>query len=440
LLAQHCSEAGHAESAVAYWLKAGLKALARSATTEAVVQLRKGLEVLADQPESQWRWQQELELQIALRPALTATKGQSATEAGETLVRARALVEQINRPEYLVPISLGQWAFHHARGDHGLTLTLAEQIEKIGETRNDPAVLLQGRRLQGMSYWLLGEFVASRAVLERCLCFSDPVYRDIGAGVSDDPYSIMLVQLATTLAFLGYIDQARSRLNEALWEARKLRHAVTLNIVLVYAFLMASMIGSPELQRQFADELLTLTTEHGFSVWSSVATAYYGWSLTSLGQLEKGLAMQAQGLRASRAAGRIASSPHMLAGLARAYAALGQLPEGLNALAEAEQIIAATQERYHEAEVHRLRGDLVGASGDRSGADWHYHQAIAVAERQSAKLLQLKASVSLARLWHDQGKRTEARDLLDPIYKWFTEGFEAPDLRDAKTLLEQLTS
>ena len=297
LLAQHCAEAGLAEKAVVYWLKAGQQALARSAMTEAVAQLRKGLDVLAGLPDGPWRRQQELDLQIALGPALAATKGFSAADVGETLARARALAEQIDRPEYLVPLIYGQWAFHLVRSEHKLALSLAEQIEKIGEARNDVAAQLLGRRAHGLTRCYLGEFVAARALLERCHGLSDPAHRAIGAGLSDDPYAVMLAHLAVTLAYLGYIDQARSRLNEALSEARRLRHAHTLANVLVFANWMDLLTRSPELQRH-AEELLALSTEHGFPFYLGWAIAFRGRSLTALGQAQEGLALLTQGLAA----------------------------------------------------------------------------------------------------------------------------------------------
>jgi predicted ATPase len=158
LLARHCAEAGLAEKAVAYWLKAGQQALARSAMTEAVAQLRKGLDALAALPDGPWRRQQELDLHMALRPALAATKGWSAADVGESLARARVLAEELDRPEYLVPLIAGQYTFHSVRGEHKLALSLAERIEKIGEARNDVAVQLRARRVNGLTRCYLGEF------------------------------------------------------------------------------------------------------------------------------------------------------------------------------------------------------------------------------------------------------------------------------------------
>ena len=235
LLARHCTEAALVEKAVGYWLKAGKQAVARSAMPEAVSHLQKGLDLLADLPDVRWRRQKELDLHIALRPALAATKGYSAADVGATLARARSLAEQIDRPEYLVPLSLGQWGFHSLRSEHKLALSLAEQIEKIGEARNDFTAQLLARRAQGITRCYLGEFVAARVLMEQCHDLSDPAHRAIGAGLSYDPYAAMLAHLAVTLAYLGYIDRARSRLHVALSEARQLRHAHTLALVLALA-------------------------------------------------------------------------------------------------------------------------------------------------------------------------------------------------------------
>jgi predicted ATPase/class 3 adenylate cyclase len=436
LLARHCAEAGLAEKAVGYWLKAGQQAMARSAMTEAVAQLRKGLDVLSGLPDGPWRWQQELDLQIALRPALAATKGWAAADVGETIARARALAEQMDRPEYLVPLINGQWAFHFVRSEHKLALSLAEQIEKIGEARNDVATRLQGRSLSGLARCFLGEFIAARALLEQCHGLADPTHRAIRGALSEDIYALMLANLAGTLAHLGYIDQARSRLNEALSEAR-LGQAQTLAYVLIFANFTAAITRSPELHRH-AEELLALSTEHNFSLYLGWATAFRGWSLTVLGQAQEGLSLITQGLVAVRATGTVLYTPRPLMWLAEAYAMVGQPVEGLNSLAEAAQITETTEERVGEAELHRLRGDLLNATGDPSAAERNYHKALEVAKRQSAKLFELRASVSLARLWFKQGKRGQARDLLAPIYGWFTEGLDTLDLKEAKALLEEL--
>ena len=220
LLAQHCATAGLIEKAVAYWLKAGQQAWARSAVVEAVTQLRKGLDVLANLPDDPWRQQQELDLQIALASGLTATKGWSAPDVDETFARARALAEQLDRPEDPIPVVAGEYALHLGRSDYQLALALGEKLERIGEARNDAAAQSLGRMMQGITRCFLGELDAARTVLEQCMGLADPAHRAIG-GVSIDPYAVMLQYLALTLASLGYIDLAQSRIDEALSEARR---------------------------------------------------------------------------------------------------------------------------------------------------------------------------------------------------------------------------
>jgi len=437
VLGRHCAEAGLSEKAAAYWLKAGQQAMARSAMTEAVAQLRKGLDALTGLPDGTRRRQQELDLHMALRPALAATKGWSAAEVGETVARARVLAEQIERPEYLVPLLYGQWAFHAARSERKLALSLAEQIIEIGEARNDIAVQLQGRRISGLTHLLVGEFVAARALLEQCHGLAEPAHRAIRGSLSEDLYSGMLAYLAVTLAHLGHVDQARARAEEALAEARRLKEAHSLAVVLHFGSWSAWVTRSPKLQ-QHAEELLALSAEHGFPYFRGWATAFRGWSLATLGQAREGRALVAEGLAAVRATGAVFNTQLALLMLAEIHALLGEPGEGLKCLAEAEQTIETTDERIGEAELHRLRGDLLNDAGGSSAAERSYRQALAVARRQSAKLAELRASIRLARLWLGQGKRGEARELLAAIHGWFSEGFDAPDLREATALLAEL--
>jgi class 3 adenylate cyclase/tetratricopeptide (TPR) repeat protein len=435
LLAQHCVEAGLAEKAVGYWLKAGQQALARSATPEAVAQLRKGLDVLTGLPDSLWRRQQELDLLFTLRPALIAMQGWATADVEVTLGRARALAEQIDRPEYLVPLMLGQFWFHLARAEYRLALPLSEQAEKIGEARNDAGVQLRGRFAHGVVCFFLGEFIAAGGALERCTDLAGPAHRVIG-GWFLDQYSAMLMHFACTLACLGYVVQARSKIEEALSEARRLGNAHALAGVLDFANRLDWITRSPMVH---SEDFLAVATKHDFPFYLGWALSYRGRSLIVQGQAQEGLGLLTRGLAGLRATGGVAGISLPLGWLVEAHAALGQPVEERNCLAEAAHFIETTKERFLEAELlHRVPGDLLNATGDVSGAERHYRQAIAVAERQSAKLFQLRASTSLARLWRGQGKRTEARDLLGPIYNWFTEGFDAPDLKDAKVLLDEL--
>jgi predicted ATPase len=255
---------------------------------------------------------------------------------------------------------------------------------------------------------------------------------------AEDPYVWNLAWLALTLAFLGYIDQARAGMDEALSEAHRLDHAYVMALVLSRVCAAEWVAGSPHKVKRHAKEVVALSNEHSFPHFLGLGLLHHGWSLTALGGAREGLALLTEGLSVLRATGAVVHTPLGLMWLAEAYAKVGQPDEGLNCLAEATQLIETTSERYYQAELHRLRGNLLDATGDRAAAEQSYHQALAIANRQSAKTFELHAATSLARLWRDQGKRTEARDLLAPIYNWFTEGFDTPVLKEAKALLDQL--
>jgi len=273
-------------------------------------------------------------------------------------------------------------------------------------------------------------------MFEQCMELAEPARRKISGVASVDGYVGLPAFLAITLARLGYIEEARSTMNEALSEARRLQHAHTLGQVLCHANSLDLLTGSPPTH---VEEVLSLATEHHYPLYLAYALKDRGRRLIRLGQAREGLTLVLQALAKKHAMGLVAGTASDFAWLARAHALLGQSDEARNCLAETTQILETTDERVSEAEVlYRVPGDLLKAAGDLSGAEQHYRQAIAVAERQSAKLDQLRASTSLARLWRDQGRQTEAHDLLAPIYDWFTEGFDVPVLMEAKALLDEL--
>lgn len=235
-VARHCADAGLAEKAVDYWLKAARRAVARSAMTEAVAQLRKGLELLATLPDSPWRRQHELDLLLSLRPALFATKGYSAPDVDKTIARARTLAEQLDRSDDIVPLLHAQCTFHLIRAEYKLALPLAGQLEKIGQAHEDVAVLFLGRFKKGQLRFYLGEFVAAQELNEQSRGVIDPARRGVLTTLTGTDQSALIPQyLALTLTFLGYLDQARKLIKEALSEARRLEHSHTLAQVLDHA-------------------------------------------------------------------------------------------------------------------------------------------------------------------------------------------------------------
>jgi class 3 adenylate cyclase/tetratricopeptide (TPR) repeat protein len=445
LMAQHSTEAGLNEKAVGYWLKAGQQATARSAMTEAVTQLQRGLDLLTSMPDDPTCQQQELDLRMTLVQALMATKGWAFPAVGETYARARLLAEQLDQPDCLLALLNGQFTLHLIRSEQKQALSLAQQIEDIGKARNDAAMLLGGRVNRGIACLFSGEFVTSRVVLDQCYTTANSAERAAIRAASatvlpEDPYVALLAALAVSLGYLGYVEAARSRAREALLEASQLGLVYHLAYASLHASWIECVVGSPYDLRQHAEQTVSLASEHGFSFHLAWGLIYRGWSMSALGEPEEGYGLITKGLSMHRATGSVACTAQALTLLAETCNRLGRTTEGLDHLIEAERIIETANDCYYEAESHRVRGDLLNATLDPAGAERSYQQAIAVAKRQSAKMFELRSSISLARLWCNQGKREEARELLAPVYGWFTEGFDTLDLKEAKNLLDELSS
>jgi predicted ATPase len=240
---------------------------------------------------------------------------------------------------------------------------------------------------------------------------------------------------------MGHLDQALSRLHRALQEARKLSRPDAEAMAMTHGWLVRWWIRpDPESLRQEADEYLTFSTEHGLGLQQALGLMYRGWSLVALGHAHEGLTALGSGLaRCDEIEFRL-WRPLLLTLFADACRIAGQLTSALRYLAEAQRFADETEDRWDQAEMLRQRGEVLVSTGDSAAAEASYREAIALAQRQSAKLWELRAATSLARLWRNQGKRAEARDLLAPVYGWFAEGYCTPVLQDAKALLEELAS
>jgi class 3 adenylate cyclase/predicted ATPase len=442
LLAQHCTEAGLREKAVEYWLKAGQKALTRSAMVETVALLRKGLALLSGSPNDEHRQRNELEFQIALGQAFQAIKGPGSPDTGEAYARARTLCEQLNKPAQLAPVLFGIWVHHLMGGELEASRQDAIVWQRLAEDQKDVRLRVMGFRIRGQSDFLLGDIASARANLEQGLALFEPADRPYYATLTpQDGRVLMLSFLSNALATMGYVDQSLLNAEEAIVEARRLGHSYTLAIALMFSLNHQYISGwtahsAAEALRR-SEELEGVSTQHGMPL-NGFAMVCRGSSLAALGHPQQGVELIKQGIAATRPSGGSTLIPQAITRLADAYGMAGQPAAGLKSLDEAISIIEATGERWCEAEARRLRGDLLIAAGDGATAEANFRDAIAVACKQRAKLFELRASTSLARLWHDRGKRTEARDLLAPIYGWFTEGFDTPDLKEAKALLEEL--
>lgn len=438
-LAQHCAEAGLVEKAVGYCLKAGQHAIARGTMTEAVAQLRKGLDVLAGLPDGAARQQQELDLQIALGHALDTTKGLAAVEAGEAYARARQLCKQLDRPAQLGLVLYGQYLFRIVRGELEQAEHHADELRQLGEAHDDPMWKCFGAQLSGNICFYLGKLTDVRAYLQDALSLWEPSHRAF-APTAEDPYVGAIFHISRTLLCLGHLDQARLRRDEALAEAQRLSPFMRAFALRQAWYGDWAVEGAEAAQTMLASarDVVAVSNEHGFRDSLAIGNIMSGWCHCALGQADEGLPLLLQGLAVCRAGGRKLMIPFFLTTLAEAYAMAGRPGEGLDHLAEAAELVEATHERWTEAEIFRLRGTLLLSMREHAAAEESYRRAIEVAQRQGAKFWELRAALGLARLWRDQGKHTKARDVLSPVYGWFIEGSNARDLREARALLVEL--
>jgi class 3 adenylate cyclase/predicted ATPase len=438
LLARHCAEAGLVEKAVDYYLKAGRQAIAKGAMTEAVAQLKKGLDLLS-RVTGGTHHEQELNLQIALGQALLATSGYAAPEPGDAYARARYLCQRLDRWGQLGPILYGQFVFHLVRGELERAEHHATEMRRLGEARNDLVWSCVGSRISGVICCVLGKFTDARMHCENALSLWDSSYRAAAAAPAD-PHVSTLLYLSRTLICLGYIDQARLQRDEALAEARRLSpFTLAYGLYVAWASHWAiEGMDSAKMMLGSADEVLAISREQGFPLLLGFGNMMRGWSLAALGQPKEGIRLLLDGLAIYRDTGARLALPFVLTTLAETYARAELPEEGLNRLAEAASVVEITQERWAEAEMHRLRGSILLQMHQHLAAEKCYRRALAVARGQSAKFWELRAATSLARLWRDQGKHTAAWGLLSPCCEWFTEGLETPVLRDGKQLLGQL--
>jgi predicted ATPase len=441
LVAHHYTEAGCPAQAIPYWQRAGQQALQRSANLEAVQHLTAGLALQATLPETSARAQQELDLQLTLGPALMATRGHAAPEVEQTYARARALCAQVGETPQLFPALRGLCRFYLSSGVLPTAWELGEQLYRLAQRAVAPASLLEAHDALGSILFYLGEYAAARTHLEQGLTFTHPtaeqsqaLRHDVAPGVR------CLAYAANTLWCLGSPAQAVKQSQEALALSQTLVHPHNLAYAQFWAiYLRLRRRETPAVQAQ-VEALLTLATEQRFPLFVGWGTFWQGWALAMQGQGEAGLAQLRQGMETVLATGQTLSRPFCLVLLAEAAGHVGQVDEGLCLLAEALAAFEVSGRGDMLAEVYRLQGELLlrQATPDAAQAEACFQQALAIGRRQQAKSWELRAAMSLSRLWQQQGKRAEARDLLAPIYGWFTEGFDTADLQDAKALLDQL--
>ncbi len=439
LFAQHYAEAGLVEKSAAYWGKAGRRSAARSAMAEAATQLQKGLDQLALLPDTDERQRQELEFWSALGAVLMAAKGFAAPEMGNAYARARELWEQLGSLSEFLRIPFGQSVYHGYRGELDLAMRLDEDLLRLSCQRNDVAGLVLGHVSCGRTLMFVASLAPSRSHLEKVLALHNPIsHRSLVHQIGISPQVVSQGFLGIVLFCLGYPDQALVRSNAAISEARGLAHPPSLAVSLALGARLLSLVGDNRVFGEWADELVALATEQDFAWQRAMGTIYRGWVKAKSGDVGRGMSLLRNGSAAYRATGAELWMPHHIALLARACEIAGQVEEAVTLLDDALQIVERTGERWFAAELNRHKGELLLRQGHSEAAEELYRKALSIAQEQEAKLWELRAAVSLARLRRDQGRRAEARDLLAPVYGWFTEGFDTPDIKEAKALLDEL--
>jgi class 3 adenylate cyclase/predicted ATPase len=442
VLAHHYTEASLPAQAIPYWQRAGERALQRSANLEAVSHVTRGLEGLAALPETRERAYQELALQLTLGPAMAATKGQQAPETARTYARACELARQVGDTPHLFPALWGFWYAQMAGGKLPWAWELGKEFLGLAQQRQDPLLLVEGHRMLGNTAYWQGELAQAKVHVQAALTLYDPEqHRAHAVRYGSDSGVICGVLEALTLWMLGYPGQAWQDMKETLALARRLAHPFSLAQALHFSALLHQLRREPQAARAQAEAELALCTEQDITHYHAWGLLPWGWALAEQGQVAEGIAQIRQGFAGWRATGAGTVWPLFLVVLAEACGKGGQNDEGLRALEEALEAVQTKEERLYEAEVYRLKGELLlqRSAAQQEEAVACFQQALAVARRQQAKSWELRAAVSLSRLWQRQGKQANARELLAPIYSWFTEGFDTADLHEAKALLEKLS-
>jgi predicted ATPase len=412
----------------------------RMALTEAVSHLTRGLEVISTLPPSSGRDASELQLRTLLGAALIATRGFASPEVEQSYGRARVLCRQMGDTPQIFPVLFGLWAFYLVRADLPATRELVDQLWQLARSAQESALLSVAHRAMATTFHFQGQFVlAQEHEVQGIALYHPEEHASLALLYGEHPAVVCQCFAAHDLWYLGYPDRALVSIQDALTLAQQLAHPFMLAHTLDFSAWLHLYRREGQLTREQAEADIALATEHKIAFFLAHGTIFRGWVLVEQGRRTEGIAQICQGLAAYRATGAECERPYLLALLAEAYGKVGQPEEGLLVLEEA---LADVRKGWRccEAELYRLKGELLleVSAESKAEAEACFRQALDIARHQQARSIELRAAVSLSRLWQGQGKRAAAHELLLAIYDWFSEGFETTDLREAKVLLEAL--
>jgi class 3 adenylate cyclase/tetratricopeptide (TPR) repeat protein len=441
ILARHFTEAGIVEPAINYWLKAGNLALSRSANAEAVKHLRRGIELIPDLAPSPERVRKELDFYLALGPAVAATEGDAAQVTSRVFARARDLLGDGGTPTEQMTVLWGNYLAHSMRAEHTAAIEVARQCLTLASEYKNPGMSALASRFMGQTLHFMGALADARAHMERTLaiCAANQetiaTYRRFG---TDDQVNT-LTFLAVTLFLLGYPDQSAVVAEQAASRARALGHSLTTALALSHVAALGTIGGDPRLALAKADEAIAISVENEFASTDQRARFFRGALLAQGGDSQVGIELMRSAMAAAEENSERNRRTLYLCHIASAHASLGQPDIGLGLLDEAVQIAETTNERFFEAELHRLRGTVLLSLGKKDEAEAALRRALTIAQQQQARWWELRAATSLAQHLREEGRNAEACSVLKPVFDWFAEGFDTPDLKHAKTLLDQLS-
>jgi predicted ATPase len=450
LLARHCTEAGMSEKAAGLWGKAGRLSLERSALVEAAQQLARAIELIGTLTPTPARRYEQIRLQVALLTPLIHVKGYTAPETKAAAKRARLLIEQaealgesLEDPLLLFSVLHASLTANYVAFNGDVMRELAAYFLALAEKQGSAAPLVVGHHLMGTSLMTTGSMLEGRAHFDRALALYDPVeHRPLATRFGQDIGVTILGFRSLCLWFLGYREAALIDAERAVTDARKTLQAVTLLFALYYSSLVHAFCGNYTTASRDIDELIALAHEKDALTWKANGMVEQGLVFALTGKAMDAIQALTNGLSARRLQGATNWIPLFSSCLGRTYVEIGQFNDARNCITEALTAIRTTNERWFEAEVNRVAGEmsLLLPEADAVQAEAHFDFALAIAREQQAKSWELRAAMSLARLWRDQGKVHQARELLAPVYGWFTEGFDTRDLKEAKALLSDLSS
>jgi predicted ATPase len=448
LLARHCTEAGLIEKAAGLWGKAGQQSLEHSALLEAAEQFTRAIEQIENLPATSKLRRQRIKVQVGLANALMHTKGRAAPETRASVDQARLLINKAEAlgeapedPLTLFSVLYGLWNMSFIAFDGDSLREISTEILRVAQKQEGAVPLMVGHRLTAMSLLHSGEITSARTHFDRAAALYDPgAHLPLATRFGQDVRVATLSFRSSALWLLGYPEAALRDVSEALKDARAIGQASTLMYALTLTSLTLINCGSYAEAIALLDELATLVDHKGALHWRGIAMMSRGWVFALSSKASDAIDTIIAGTTEYRSTGATVSLPTSYSYLATAYADLGHFDDALHYAGKAMAVVETTKERWWEAEVNRMAAEIALKSPehDLAKAEAYFERALAVSRQQQAKSWELRAAMSMARLWRGQGKRDEARDLLAPVYGWFTEGFDTLDLKEAKALLDEL--